>query len=185
MRIGLTVDTASDYEIAGGAAPDVVVFGLASFARGFVPREAVVMACSQGSPVLVIAPHAEPYGVVEMIDAGARGVISRTADPNEVVTAVLALAEGGGYVTPSLATAVLGAALRFGRRSRVSLTDRDKELLILVAAGLTDKAIAARLSISMSGVRSRLDRLSVKSGRRGRPALTRLALELGLVIPDE
>jgi DNA-binding NarL/FixJ family response regulator len=61
-----------------------------------------------------------------------------------------------------------------------NLSSRERELLGLVGQGLTDKEIAAALVISLATVRSHLDRIRDKTGRRRRPELTRLADELGL-----
>jgi pSer/pThr/pTyr-binding forkhead associated (FHA) protein len=65
------------------------------------------------------------------------------------------------------------------------LSEREREVLALVAAGATDTEIAQRLTVSLSTVRSHLDRIRDKTGRRRRPDLTRLAGELGLTaLPD-
>jgi predicted ATPase/class 3 adenylate cyclase/DNA-binding CsgD family transcriptional regulator len=63
------------------------------------------------------------------------------------------------------------------------LTDRERELVTLVARGRTDAQIAAQLSISVRTVRSRLDRIRAKTGSQRRADLTRLALQAGLVLP--
>ncbi|MDX6679710.1 MAG: hypothetical protein QOE31_3762 [Solirubrobacteraceae bacterium] len=62
-----------------------------------------------------------------------------------------------------------------------NLTARERELLGLLGGGLTDKQIAAQLVISLATVHSHLDRIRDKTGRRRRPELTRLAIDLGLV----
>jgi DNA-binding CsgD family transcriptional regulator len=66
------------------------------------------------------------------------------------------------------------------RKEHWTLSPRERELLALVARGLTDKDIATALVISLATVRSHLDRIRDKTGRRRRPELTRLADELGL-----
>jgi DNA-binding CsgD family transcriptional regulator len=63
------------------------------------------------------------------------------------------------------------------------LSTREREVVALVAAGLTDDQIGQRLFISVSTVRSHLDRIRDKTGHRRRPDLTRLAHELGLPVP--
>jgi DNA-binding CsgD family transcriptional regulator len=64
----------------------------------------------------------------------------------------------------------------------VNLSPRERELLGLLGRGMTDKQIAAELVISLATVRSHLDRIRDKTGRRRRPDLTRLAVELGLAV---
>ena len=60
------------------------------------------------------------------------------------------------------------------------MTERERELLALVAGGASDKEIAAALFIGVTTVRSHLDRIQQKTGRRKRADLTRLAFELGI-----
>jgi DNA-binding NarL/FixJ family response regulator len=61
------------------------------------------------------------------------------------------------------------------------LSERERQVLALVAEGLTDKEVAERLFISASTVRSHLDRIGEKTGLRRRTELTRLAVDLGIV----
>jgi DNA-binding CsgD family transcriptional regulator len=69
-----------------------------------------------------------------------------------------------------------------GQAGDVNLSPRERELLGLLGRGMTDKQIAAELVISLATVRSHLDRIRDKTGRRRRPDLTRLAVELGLAV---
>jgi len=64
---------------------------------------------------------------------------------------------------------------------RPDLTERERQILLLISQGLTDREIGDRLFISASTVRSHLDRIAEKTGQRRRAELTRLALELGIV----
>ena len=68
------------------------------------------------------------------------------------------------------------------RRDAVALSDREREVLALVASGSTDLQIADRLNIGLTTVRSHLDRIRNKTGCRRRSELTRLALDIGLQI---
>ena len=68
----------------------------------------------------------------------------------------------------------------FGSSSKPALSEREMEILALLARGSTDKQIAEALVISLATVRSHLDRIRTKTGCRRRPELTRLAIELGL-----
>ena len=114
----------------------------------------------------------------------ARGPQHHAEAADELRTAI-AVAESQGAV--SFARAAAGELSRIGRAAGSlageqpsNLSSRERELLALLARGLTDKQIAAELVISLATVRSHLDRIRDKTGRRRRPELTRLAVELGL-----
>ena len=88
------------------------------------------------------------------------------------------------YVSPTLAAYLLRAARQDAAPGPNALTDREREILALVAAGERDADIGEQLFISVRTVRSHLDRIRDKTGRRRRADLTRLALEQGIVGPD-
>jgi DNA-binding CsgD family transcriptional regulator len=125
-----------------------------------------------------------------------RGELLATQGPEHHTAAIdslrtaLAVAERQGAVPlAARATAALatlepsrnpgGSGVAVG--DSANLTLRERELLGLLGGGLTDKEIAAALVISLATVRSHLDRIRDKTGRRRRPELTRLAMDLGLV----
>ena len=112
------------------------------------------------------------------------GVEHRAAAADELRTAI-AVAESQGAVTFARRAAAALARIQpraaaIEQASSANLSPRERELLSLVGRGLTDKQIADELVISLATVRSHLDRIRDKTGRRRRPELTRLAVELGL-----
>ncbi|MDX6537479.1 MAG: hypothetical protein QOD37_1820, partial [Gaiellales bacterium] len=114
----------------------------------------------------------------------ARGPEHHTEAADELRTAI-AVAESQGAVSFTRAaaaalSAIAAAAGSVAAGQPSNLSSRERELLALLARGLTDKQIAAELVISLATVRSHLDRIRDKTGRRRRPELTRLAVELGL-----
>jgi DNA-binding CsgD family transcriptional regulator len=125
-----------------------------------------------------------------------RGELLATQGPEQHATAIdslrtaLAVAERQG-AAPLAARAMAALAILEPSRNpggsgvavgdSSNLTLRERELLGLLGGGLTDKEIAAALVISLATVRSHLDRIRDKTGRRRRPELTRLAMDLGLV----
>jgi DNA-binding NarL/FixJ family response regulator len=135
-----------------------------------------------GAAVLVVSAVATRHDVVDAIAAGACGYVSKQAEASEILTAVSVVAEGGTYVSPTLASFLLDAARTPGS-AQLELTDREREVLALVAAGERDQDIADTLFISVRTVRSHLDRIRDKTGRRRRSQLTRLAVEQGIASP--
>ncbi len=131
---------------------------------------------SRGPTVLVVSASDDRESVVDAIGSGASGYLPKSSSAEEIATATVAVAGGGTYVSP-----VLAAFLLRTDRDRTSedavLTKREREILSLLAEGETDSEIADRLFISIRTVRSHLDRIRDKTGRRRRADLTRLALE--------
>ncbi|HMA46191.1 MAG TPA: response regulator, partial [Frankiaceae bacterium] len=185
------LDRAEDLSVVGAAQsveeydakvperPDVVVLDLNL--PGLSGAAAVEHVAAAGVSVLVLSASADEEAVVDALGAGAKGYLSKDADGVELVAAARAVGTGGSYVSPALAghLLVLGRADRSG--GMAMLTEREREILALVADGETDQTIAAALHITVSTVRSHLDRIRDKTGRRRRADLTRLAVERAIL----
>jgi DNA-binding NarL/FixJ family response regulator len=123
---------------------------------------------AQGVRVLVLSSPRENHAVAAM-RAGARGCLSRQADEAELLAALRLVADGCPYISADL-------AVRPAAEPSCHVTDRERQILELVAHGETDHAIAVRLGISEHTVHSHLDRLRDKIGSRRRADLTRFAI---------
>jgi DNA-binding NarL/FixJ family response regulator len=143
--------------------------------------QAVGRVVQMGVGVLVLSASGGREDVVDAIGAGASGYLTKAADAEEITQAVCTVAAGGTYVSPVLATYLLGDSRHQGPSGEYALTDREREILSLLADGETDTDIGERLYISVRTVRSHLDRIRDKTGYRRRADLTRLAFEQGAV----
>ncbi|MEU9166373.1 response regulator transcription factor [Streptomyces sp. NPDC048420] len=123
----------------------------------------------RGHGVIVVSSSPQ-IDAVQVIQAGAHGYLSRQTEEDEVLRAIRAVGSGRSYVCPP--------ASRLLPRSP-HLTDRERQILRLLAHGATDHEIAGRLRISKHTVQSHLDRIGEKTGSRRRSDLTRLAVEQG------
>ncbi|HEX2073982.1 MAG TPA: response regulator transcription factor [Geodermatophilus sp.] len=121
---------------------------------------------AQGRTVLVLSASESPADVVQAVRAGAAGYLSKHVDEEELWTAIRTVASGGTYVSPVLASYLL--------ETPICLTQREREILELVAAGETDQDIADLLVISVHTVHSHLDRIRQKTGSHRRTELARL-----------
>ncbi|MER6031841.1 response regulator transcription factor [Streptomyces sp. NPDC001851] len=164
------VATASSIEgLDGGLrGVDVVLMDLQQPAGSLAA--AVARLRDRGHAVVVVSSSPQ-IDAVQVIRAGASGYLSRRAEGEELLTAIRAAGAGRGYVSVP--------AGHLLRRSP-HFTEREQEILRLVAHGATDHKIAGRLSISKHTVQSHLDRIGEKAGARRRSELTRLAIEYGL-----
>jgi DNA-binding NarL/FixJ family response regulator len=132
---------------------------------------------SRGPAILVVSVSDDRRSVVDAIAAGARGYVSKAADGEEIARAVEVVAEGGTYVSSTLASYLLRDAREDQRSHAYRLSEREREILTKVSQGDTDAEIAEQLLISVRTVHSHLDRIRDKTGRRRRADLTRLAVE--------
>lgn len=175
LSLAFAVRSVEEFE-AAGARVDVVVLGLHPV--GLSAAEAVRWMSALGVPVLLAVEEVDQRAVAEALDAGARGCLSDTAEPEEMESAIEAILKGSSYVSSDIASEVLGT-MEPDPLLQVVLTDREREILTLVAAGAANKDIAGRLGIGEPTVRSHLDRIRAKTGR-SRRQLARLARELGI-----
>jgi DNA-binding NarL/FixJ family response regulator len=140
--------------------------------------DAVALLTRRGLDVLVLSASTSDE-IVDIVAAGARGYLTKAAEADEIRTAVRAVGNGGGYLAPDVASDLSRAVRR--QSTLPMITPREREVLELVAAGLTDRMIAERLTISVPTVRSHLDRIRAKTGSRRRADLTLLAVNEGFV----
>ena len=139
--------------------------------------EAVGRVKAKTDSILVISASEDRGNVVNAIAAGVCGYLTKSSESEEIAKAIAIVASGGTYVSPTLAAYLLGNARESERSNAFALTAREREILSLLADGETDVNIAERLFISVTTVRSHLDRIRDKTGRRRRGQLARLAFE--------
>ncbi|MDR7486265.1 MAG: response regulator transcription factor [Armatimonadota bacterium] len=131
-------------------------------------------------PVLAVGPS-EP-GLVAALHSGARGCLPLGAQPAELRAAVAALAAGEGYIHPSVADAVLTDLRRpRGGPTSQALTEREREILVLLCEGYTNRAIADRLHLSVRTVESHRANLMAKLDADALPDLVFAAIRMGLI----
>ncbi|WP_330456436.1 response regulator transcription factor [Streptomyces sp. NBC_00820] len=143
-------------------------------ASGQVASDEVAQLHRKGYAVIVLSTSKAQTDAVLCIKAGARGYVSRQTEGSELVRAIRAVASGRSYFGASLAGRSLPTP-------PPHITDREKQILQLVAGGATDREIATRLNITENTVHTHLERLRRKSGSRRRADLTRLAMKCGVL----
>jgi DNA-binding NarL/FixJ family response regulator len=166
------VGSIEDFELQN-VRPDVIILDLRLRGGGMDGPDAVRRLCSLGWSVLVLSMFDEEVPVLEAVAAGADGYLTKIAEPSEIVQAVKVVAEGRTYFSATVAGFLL--------KERVRLTNREMEVLRLVAGGETTAEIARQLYITEKTVNGHLERIRNKTGRRRRPDLTRLAYERGIL----
>lgn len=172
---------------AAAVQPDVVLMDMQLADGNGAAATAEVLRVSPHSRVLVLSASAERDDVLDAIKAGASGYLVKSASAAELIDAVRATAAGQPVFTPGLAGLVLGEYRRMAtapaaadQPHRPSLTERETEVLRMVAKGLSAKQIATRLNLSHRTVENHVQATLRKLQLANRVELTRYAIEQGL-----
>jgi len=172
-------------EIAGRKQPDVVLMDIS------MPRLSGIdatrrIAASGRSKVLALSMHDTQSYVEEALRAGAAGYVHKNASAEDLFNAIDAVRTGESYLSPTVTQQVVDAIARPGERpaSAVSaLTQREREVLKLIADGLSSKEIAAQLGVSLKTIESHRANLMDKLDIHKVSGLVRFAVRAGLVAP--
>lgn len=167
------------------AEPDVLVLDISMPKRTGLDVAAALRTSGSAVRILVLSMHDRPEYVLEAVRAGAHGYLLKDTGPAELRRAVRAVHDGDTYfsatVAEQLTAALRGELDRERRRGLVELlTQREKEVLALVADGRSNKEIAEELGISPRTVESHRESLTRKLRIRSIAGLTRFALETGV-----
>ena len=167
--------------------PQVVVLDLQIPAPNGVEVTATLVAEQPGVRVLILSASGEQADVLDAVKAGATGYLVKSASSAELLDAVRRVADGDTVFTPGLAGLVLGEYRRLADNPGSSgdpqlprLTDRETEVLRLVAKGLSYKQIADRLVLSHRTVQNHVQNTLGKLQLHNRVQLVRYAIEQGL-----
>jgi DNA-binding NarL/FixJ family response regulator len=173
------------------ARPSVVVLDLQIPAPGGVEVTAEVIRQDPSARVLILSASGEQADVLAAVKAGATGYLVKSASREELVAAVRRVAAGDTVFTPGLAGLVLGEFRRLSGTGgseddgvvRPELTERETEVLRMVAKGMSYKQIAERLVLSHRTVQNHVQNTLRKLQMHNRVELTRYAIEQGLDEP--
>jgi DNA-binding NarL/FixJ family response regulator len=134
--------------------PDVLVMDISMpKLNGLKATEKLNAVCPQVK-VLTLSRHADDGYIRELLAAGACAYVLKQSAPSELIHAIRAVAAGGKYIDPKLAAKVMGSYSDRGPRGEAkgNLSDRESEVLRLIALGYSNKEIAARLSLSVKTI---------------------------------
>lgn len=197
VRDGLAamLATQPDFEVVGEAGngaeavteaarllPDVVLMDLEMPTLDGIEAIRRLRAADPGAQVVVLTAFDTDERIVGAIQAGAQGYLLKGAPRAEIFDAIRTVSSGGALIPPVIASKLL-RQVRAARAENQpdALTAREKEVLGLVAAGLANGEIAARLSISERTVKFHVSSVLSKLGAKNRTLAVRLARERGLV----
>ncbi|WP_432896258.1 response regulator [Micromonospora matsumotoense] len=189
--VGEAIDGADALRVLARVEADVVVMDLRMPTMdGVEATRRICAASTDGRPrVLVLTTFDTEADAFAALRAGASGFLLKNVPPEELLAAIRVVAEGDSVVAPSITRRLLDRfADRLGPAPAedprlAQLTDREREILLLVAQGLANAEIAARVHVAEATVKTHVGRILAKLQLRDRVQVVVLAYESGLVTP--
>jgi two-component system response regulator NreC len=162
--------------------PDVVVMDVVMPGKSGIEGMPAVLQAAPEAKVLVLSMQDEPRYVREAFENGASGYVLKEAADAELVAAIREVAQGGRYVHPELGARLVAAESEERRRAEEDpLSDREREVLRLLALGHTNQEIAKQLYISVRTAETHRAHIMQKLRLSSRAELVRYALDQGLL----
>ena len=196
VRSGLTsvLSTQADFDVVGEASngeeaitaasrlePDLVLMDLRMPAKNGVDASAAILAERPSTRVVVLTTYASDGEVLRAIEAGAVGYLLKDVPHDELFRALRAVARGERYLAPVVTERLLA---RWQQPARVSLTERELDVLRCVARGDGNKQIASALGITEPTVKAHLVHIFDKLGVENRTAAARVAREQRIIATE-
>jgi DNA-binding NarL/FixJ family response regulator len=189
--LGEAGDGRAAVETTRALRPEVLVMDIRMPVMDGIAATREVVAAGLSSRVLVLTTYDLDEYVYEALRAGAAGFMLKASPPDRLVDAIEVVAGGEALLAPSLTQRLIAEYVRrpppsggIPERLR-ELTDREREVLVLVARGLSNEDISARLFVSVSTVKTHVNRILGKLGLRSRAQAVVIAYETGFVRPGE
>lgn len=182
VAIGEARDGAEVVERVRNEKWDVVLLDIAMPGKNGLDALKQIRALSPSLPVLVLSVYPEDQYAVRVLRAGAAGYLTKESAPDELLAAVRKVARGGRYISATLAEQLAGElGADRGELPHERLSDREFQVLRLIASGMTLTQIAEELPLSVKTVSTYRSRILEKMRLRNNAELTHYAIRNGLV----
>ena len=197
------VDSAPDLHVVGEAAdgvqavrqaralrPDIVLMDIRMpVMHGLEATKVILDGPAPAPRILVVTTFDEDEHVFEALHSGASGFVLKDTPPEQLLDAIRVIAGGDALLTPSITRRLIAEFARSPRpappasAALAQLTERERQVLVQVAAGLSNAEIAGSLHLSIPTVKTHVSRLLSKLGGRDRAQLVVFAYEAGVAAP--
>ena len=186
--VGQAADGREAVSVVRATRPDVVLMDLRMPVVDGIAATREIVSSGLPTRVLVLTTYDLDTYVYDALRAGATGFLLKATPPERLVEGVLTVAAGESLLAPSLTRRLIEEHVRrpppSGRDDVTDvLTDREREVFLHIARGLSNDEIAERLVVSPATVKTHVNRVLAKLGRETRVQLVVLAYESGLVAP--
>lgn len=181
---GEAADGRTALELCASLHPDVVVMDIGMPGLNGIEATRQVTAHHPRTRVVALSMNADRRYVHAMFEAGAWAYLVKSSASEELIRAIRAVAHDEKYVSPTVASAVLDAFVvgpkATHRDPRSDLSPREREVLQLLAEGLTSKEIASKLDLAVSTIETHRKQIMAKLELRSVAELTKFAIRSGL-----
>ncbi len=186
--VGEAADGRQALDMVDRLSPDVVIMDLSMPGMGGIEATKQVKGRHPTLHVLALTMHEDESYVFQLLRAGASGYVLKRAAAQDLLQAVRAAARGEAFLYPSVARKVVEDYLKRveqgqDRERYDGLTEREKEILTLIAQGLPNQQIAQKLYISIKTVQTHRAHILEKLGLHDRTELVRYAIRKGFIEP--
>ena len=181
LVVGQATSIAAARDLVASAAPDVVLLDHRLPDGDGVSAIADLHRIRSSAKIVVLTASASDRVLVAAMEAGAAGFIAKTQRLDDVIAGVRGAAQGESVVSAKLLSRLLPRLQRRGGVGRAELTEREREILDLLARGMSNAEIAQQLSISVHTVRNHVANLSAKLGAHSKLEVLAIAVREGLV----
>jgi two-component system response regulator NreC len=186
--VGEAESGAEGVRLAASLQPDVVLMDISMPDMNGIDATRQIKADNPEIAVLALTMHEDDQYFFEMLAAGASGYVPKRAAPNDLISAIHAVRGGGMFLFPTLARTLVEDFLHRRERGPAhsregfdELTEREREVLALIAEGRSNQEIADALVISIKTVNRHRENIMAKLNLHTRVELVRYAIEKGLI----
>jgi two-component system response regulator NreC len=163
--------------------PDVILLDLSMPTLNGIGAVRELTRVSPSTKVIILTMHTEEHYILEALRVGVKGCISKTQAPEHLLQAIREVCRGGVYLSPSVSGVVVQGYLANTETPYDPLTDRERQVLQLIAEGKTTKEIAVILGVSVKTAESHRSSLMGKLDIHSTAEVVRYAIRRGLVAP--
>lgn len=171
-------------EMAAALRPDIVLMDIAMPGLGGLEATVEIKKRQPEIKILVLSQYDDREYVTRFLKAGVSGYILKRAVGSDLITAIRAVSKGESYLYPSVAAGVIESYVSRGREVEDVydiLSDREKQVLKLIAEGQTHKEIAVTLGISEKTVISHHSKITEKLGLHTKAEIIKFAISKGII----
>lgn len=171
-------------KLARTASPDVIILDVAMPDLNGIAAARRIQSEAPKAKVLALSMHSDRHFIIGMLESGAAGYLLKDCAVSELVAGIRTVVSGGLYISSKVASDVMKQLSNHDKHARkqpkVELSDREEEILQLIAEGKSTKTIAKSLNLSVKTIETHRQNVMRKVGIRSVASLTKYAIRAGL-----